>query len=58
MLDMQDAKKGHNMKNFINTSNIIKIKRESMTIVKGQTNIKIYSTNPRSVKNKKKYFFV
>ena len=41
--------RGHNMKN-LNAGNIIKIKRESMTIVKGQTNIKICSINPRYVK--------
>ena len=34
------TKGAHNMKNFINTSYIIKIKRETMTIGKGQTNIK------------------
>ena len=44
--------KGLNMKNLINASHIIEIKRESMTIVKGQTNIKICSINQRSVKNK------
>ena len=40
------------MNNSINTSNIIKIKLESMTIAKGQTNIKICSINPSPVKNK------
>ena len=46
------TKRAHKMKNSIKTSNIIKIKRESMTIVKCQTNIKICYINPRSVNNK------
>ena len=44
------TKGAHNMINPINKINLMKIK--SVTIVKGQTNIKICSINPRSVKNK------